>query len=68
MNDRRSKAPRDRKKKGEEDLHLASLREHGRVVESTDPDVDLPPGVTHVLVPGGPDEEPTLVERRKSFL
>ena len=67
MTQRRAQPSRGRKKKGEKDLYLDSLREHGRVVESADPDTDLPPGVTHVLVPGGPDEEPKLIERRKTF-
>jgi hypothetical protein len=60
---KRSKA----RKKSEAEVHLDSLREHGRVIESDDPGADLPPGVTHVIVPGEDGEEPRLFERRKSF-
>ena len=50
----------------EERIYLESLRAHGRVVESTDEDVSLPPGVTHVLVRSSPTAKPRLVEKRKS--
>ncbi|HEX8512459.1 MAG TPA: hypothetical protein VF688_05070 [Allosphingosinicella sp.] len=70
MTDRASPKPsraRKTRKKSEAEVHLDSLREHDRVIESADPEGDLPPGVTHVLLPGGDGEEPRLVERRKSF-
>ena len=44
--------------------YLAMLRQHGRVLDTDDPDAPLPPGVTHVLVPGA--DGPRLIERRKS--
>ncbi len=44
---------------------LAMLRAHDRVVEASDADVELPPGVTHVLVTS-PGQPPRLIERRKS--
>jgi hypothetical protein len=47
---------------------LKSLREHNQVIEADRPDVDLPPGVNYVLVHGADEEEPQLVERRKSFI
>ena len=53
--------------KSEADSLLKSLKAHGQVVESEDPDVPLGPGQTHVLVkkagkPGG-----KLIEKRKSL-
>ncbi len=43
----------------------ASLKRHGALLETSDPDAPLPPGVTHVLVPGKSGAK--LVEKRKSF-
>jgi hypothetical protein len=60
-----AKTPED---KVEEQRLLKSLRQHGRVIEADREDVQLPPGVTHVLV-RDPDGAPKrLVEKRKSFL
>lgn len=53
--------------KSERETHLQSLRQHGRVVEADSEEVDLPPGVTHVLVTGKDGARPRLVEKRKSF-
>lgn len=50
----------------EESAFLKSLREHGRVVESREEEVPLPPGATHVLVKK-PGRAPKLIEKRKSY-
>lgn len=51
----------------EKDQFLASLREHNQVIEADRADIPLPPGVTYVLIRKDGDQEPQLVERRKSF-
>ena len=51
----------------ERDVHLKSLRSHGRVIEADSEEVALPPGVTHVLVKQPGKAKSRLVEKRKSF-
>ena len=46
---------------------LKSLKAHGQVVESEDPDVPLGPGQTHVLVKKAGEPGGKLIERRKSL-
>ena len=52
----------------EKEALLQSLRKHGQVVESDDPDVPLRPGQTHVLVTKRGEFVGRLIEKRKSFL
>lgn len=47
---------------------LESLRAHGQVVESDDPNVPLGPGQTHVLVKKPGQARGQLIERRKSLI
>ena len=51
----------------EKEALLESLRKHGQVAESEDPDVPLGPGQTHVLVKKHGQSGGTLIEKRKSF-
>ena len=53
--------------KSEADSLLKSLKTHGQVVESEDPDVPLGPGQTHVLVKKAGEPGGKLIEKRKSF-
>ena len=53
--------------KSESDSLLKSLKTHGQVVESDDPDVELGPGQTHVLVKKAGEPGGKLIERRKSL-
>jgi hypothetical protein len=53
--------------KSESDSLLESLKRHGQVVESEDPDVPLGPGQTHVLVKKAGQPGGKLIERRKSL-
>lgn len=53
--------------KSEADSLLKSLKAHGQVIESEDPDVPLGPGQTHVLVKKAGEPDGKLVEKRKSF-
>lgn len=46
---------------------LKSLKAHGQVVESEDPDVPLGPGQTHVLVKKAGEPGGKLIEKRKSL-
>lgn len=50
----------------EDNNFVQSLRRHGQVKETTNPDAKLGPGQTHLLIkkPGATD---VLVEKRKSF-
>ncbi|MGQ0446258.1 MAG: hypothetical protein ACT4O2_14315 [Beijerinckiaceae bacterium] len=52
----------------EKNVLLRSLRKHGQVVESEDPDVPLGPGQTHVLVKKRGESGGKLIEKRKSFI
>ncbi|MCK1516283.1 hypothetical protein IVB22_28000 [Bradyrhizobium sp. 190] len=52
----------------EKEALLKSLRKHGQVVESEDPDVPLGPGQTHVLVKKRGESGGRLIEKRKSFI
>lgn len=51
-----------------EEALLRSLRKHGQVVESTDPDVPLGGGQTHILVKKPGEVRGKLLEKRKSFI
>ena len=51
----------------EQDALLRSLRAHKQVVESTDENVALKPGETHVYVKTSDDQPGVLIEKRKSF-
>lgn len=51
----------------EKEVLLKSLRKHGQVVESEDPDAPLGPGQTHVLVKKRGESGGRLIEKRKSF-
>lgn len=53
--------------KSEADSLLESLKKHGQVVESEDPDVPLGPGQTHVLVKKAGQPGGKLIEKRKSL-
>lgn len=55
------------KDKSEADSLLKSLKAHGQVVESEDPDVPLGPGQTHVLVKKAGEPGGKLIEKRKSL-
>lgn len=63
---RASKAPVQAPQDEQERL-LRSLRTHGQVVESDDPDVELGPGQTHVYVKPSGSERGVLLEKRKSL-
>jgi hypothetical protein len=56
-----------RQRLGDEEVLLKSLRAHGQVLETEDPEAPLAPGQTHVLIrkPGASSGE--LVEKRKSL-
>jgi len=51
----------------EENVLLKSLRAHGQVAESENPDVALGSGQTHVLVKKPGKASGQLIEKRKSF-
>ena len=51
----------------EKEVLLKSLRKHGQVVESEDPDTPLGPGQTHVLVKKSGESGGKLIEKRKSL-
>lgn len=51
----------------EEDILLRSLRAHGQVAESADPDTPLKPGQTHLYVKKPGEKTGYLIEKRKSF-
>lgn len=52
---------------GERDALLKSLRAHGQVLETADPDAPLGPGQTHVHVRQPGEAAGKLIEKRKSF-
>ncbi|TIL43280.1 hypothetical protein [Mesorhizobium sp.] len=52
----------------EKEALLKSLRKHGQVIESEDPEVPLGPGQTHVLVKRPGELGGKLIEKRKSFI
>jgi hypothetical protein len=58
----------DPQDQAEKEALLKSLRKHGQVVESEDPDVPLGPGQTHVHVKKPGEAGGTLIEKRKSFI
>lgn len=51
----------------EDNNFLQSLRRHGQVKETTNPDAKLGPGQTHLLIKK-PGSTAVLVEKRKSFI
>ncbi|MGO7133445.1 hypothetical protein AB9E06_21570 [Rhizobium leguminosarum] len=51
----------------EEDNLLRSLKRHGQVKVTTDPDATLEPGQTHILIKKPGKNTGVLVEKRKSF-
>lgn len=63
-----AKKPAPSQTEAEKEALIASLRKHGQVVESADPDVPLGPGQTHVLVKKPGEATGRLIEKRKSFL
>lgn len=53
--------------KAEEKRMLESLRAHGQVKETDDPNAPLEPGQTHLLVKKKGQKAGRLIEKRKSF-
>jgi len=51
----------------EEKRLLESLRAHGQVKETDDPDAPLEPGQTHLLLKKKGQKAGRLIEKRKSF-
>ena len=50
----------------EDDNYLRSLRSHGQVKETADPNAKLDPGQTHLLIKKAGSAS-VLIEKRKSF-
>ena len=51
----------------EKDKFLRSLKSHGQVKETTDPNAKLEPGQTHLYIKKPGETSGVLVEKRKSF-
>jgi hypothetical protein len=51
----------------DEDNLVQSLKKHGQVKETVDPDAKLDPGQTHLLIKKPGQRTGILVEKRKSF-
>ncbi len=56
-----------RTESAEEKRLLESLRAHGQVKETDDPNAPLEPGQTHLLVKKKGQKAGRLIEKRKSF-